>query len=132
MNKTSKRTGSASKPKVGDEIVEAMDGVHLNGGGIDIGLEVHYVSVPEGRDNPHVRSFGCFTPDLEAMAAWLTQCRVKTVVMESTGVYWVPAYQVLEANGFDVKLGDGNHPKHAPSPKTDLWNSRCPRKLHPF
>jgi transposase len=132
MNKTSKQTSKASKPKVGDEIFETMDVVHLDAAGIDIGSELHYVSVPEGRDNPHVRSFGCFTPDLEAMAAWLKECRVKTVVMESTGVYWVPAYQVLEANGFDVKLVDGNHAKDAPGRKTDVWDCRWLRKLHTF
>lgn len=134
MSKVNQQAGrrKAAKVKVGDEIFEKMDVMHRDAAGIDIGSEVHYVAVPEDRDNPSVRSFGCFTPDLEAMAAWLKRCRVRTVVMESTGVYWVPAFQVLEANGFDVKLVDANHAKDAPGRKTDVWDCRWLRKLHTF
>jgi transposase len=121
-----------AKAKVGDEIFEKLDVIHRDAAGIDIGSETHYVAVPEGRANPSVRTFGCFTPDLEAMADWLKECRVKTVVMESTGVYWVPAYQVLEARDFDVKLVDANHAKDAPGRKTDVWDCRWLRKLHTF
>ncbi len=134
MNKTSKHTSThgTAKAKVGDEIFEKMDVIHRDAAGIDIGSQTHHVSVAEDRDNPSVRSFGCFTPDLEAMAAWLKQCGVKTVVMESTGVYWIPSYQVLEANGFDVKLVDANHSRNVPGRKTDVWDCRWLRKLHTF
>jgi hypothetical protein len=77
--------------------------INLNAAGIDIGADRHWVSVPVGRDSENVRSFACFTADLYAMADWLKQCCIETVAMESTGVYWIPVFQVLESRGFDVK-----------------------------
>lgn len=68
--------------------------INLNAAGIDIGASRHWVSVPVGRDNESVRSFGCFTADLYAMADWLKVCGVETVAMESTGVYWIPVFQI--------------------------------------
>src|SRR5687767_5820585 len=64
--------------------------------GIDIGSKEHYVAVPEGRAESAVRSFGCLTPQLHEMAHWSKQCHIKTIAMESTGVFWVPVVQVLE------------------------------------
>src|SRR5476651_78272 len=80
--------------KVDDPIFDTFEVVHPDAAGIDIGSETHYVSVPENRDVKPVRTFGCFTPDLQAMAGWLNECRIRHVVLESTGVYWMPAYQV--------------------------------------
>ena len=75
--------------------------LNLNAAGIDIGSERHLVAVPEGRDEVSVREFGTFTADLEALAAWLKKCGVTTVAMESTGVYWIPLFEVLERRGFE-------------------------------
>src|SRR4030042_677242 len=73
----------------------AREVVHPNAAGIDVGAETSYVAVPTDRAQPAVRSFGCFTEDLHAMAEWLEACGVDTVAMESTGVYWIPLFQVL-------------------------------------
>jgi transposase len=70
--------------------------VHLNAAGIDIGADAHWVAVPEDRDASPVRSFGVFTRDLILLCEWLKRCQVETIVMESTGVYWIPLYQMLE------------------------------------
>jgi transposase len=72
--------------------------------GIDIGATELFVAVPPDRAEESVRSFGAFTEDLHALAEWLTACRIKTVVMESTGVYWIPVFQILETRGFEVCL----------------------------
>jgi hypothetical protein len=72
--------------------------INLNAAGIDIGADRHWVSVPVERDEENVRSFACFTAELYAMADWLKQCSIETVAMESTGVYWIPVFQVLESS----------------------------------
>ena len=74
--------------------------LNLNAAGIDIGATSHFVAVPPGRDTVSVREFATFTPDLHALAAWLQQCAVDTVVLESTGVYWIPVFELLEQRGF--------------------------------
>ena len=68
----------------------SLEVVHPDAAGIDIGNESHYVAVPPSRDNQPVRRFGCTTAELKAMAAWLKQCRIRAVAMQSTGVYWIP------------------------------------------
>jgi transposase len=75
-----------------------------NAGGIDIGATEIFVAVPADRDVESVRSFSTFTEDLHKLADWLQQCRVDTVAMESTGVYWIPLFQILEARGIEVHL----------------------------
>ena len=123
----------ASAPKkLDDSLFETLPVLYLNAAGIDIGAETHYVSVPEDRAEPSVRTFGCFTPDLVALAAWLKECRITHVVMESTGVYWMPAYQILVEAGLDVRLVDARHAKNVPGRKTDVWDCRWLRKLHTF
>lgn len=118
--------------KLDDPIFDTFESVHRNAAGIDIGSETHYVSVGEDRDEKSVRTFGCFTADLHAMAAWLKDCGVRHVVMESTGVYWIPSYQILVDAGFDVCLVDARHAKNVPGRKTDVWDCRWLRKLHTF
>ncbi len=120
------------KGKVDEEAFDGFELLNPDSAGIDIGSRTHYVSVPEDRDEQPVRTFGCYTPDLQAMAEWLKQCRIRTVVMESTGVYWVPVYRVLEDAGFEVLLVDARHAKNVPGRKTDVWDSRWLRKLHTF
>ena len=78
--------------------------VHPNAAGIDIGNESHYVAVPSGRDEQSVRRFGCTTAELKAMAACLKQCGIGTVALQSTGVYWIAVYDILEAAGLEVYL----------------------------
>jgi hypothetical protein len=75
--------------------------INPNAAGIDIGADRHWVSVPVGRHRENVRSFACFTADLYAMADWLKQCQIETVAMESTGVYWIPVFQILESRGWE-------------------------------
>jgi len=96
--------------------------ININAAGIDVGSEEHWVAVPKDRDKEHVRSFGCFTSDLHAMAKWLKECGIETVAMESTGVYWIPLFQILETQGFDVKLVNARHAKNVPGRKTDVEN----------
>src|SRR5438477_8468200 len=77
---------------------------HPNAAGIDIGSSSHYVAVPPDRDDNPVREFPSFTDDLNALADWLTLCGVDAVAMESTGVYWIPLFELLESRGFTVRL----------------------------
>lgn len=100
--------------------------------GIDVGSEKHYVAVGPGKSDMPVRSFGCYTPDLEEMARWLKQCGITTVAMESTGVYWIPVYQVLTQHKLDVKLVDARHVKNVPGRKTDVADSQWIQQLHSY
>src|SRR5258705_10306807 len=106
--------------------------INLNAAGIDIGSEQHLVAVPEGRDPLSVREFGTFTSDLEALAAWLKQCGVTTVAMESTGVYWIPLFELLEERGFEVKLVDARHVKNVSGRKSDVLDCQWLQQLHTY
>lgn len=101
--------------------------VKSHAAGIDIGSRHHYVSVGEGQP---VRRFGCFTEDLHAMSSWLKECEVTTVAMEATGVYWIPAYQILDADGFEVLLVDTRQVKNARGRKTDVQDCQWIQHLH--
>src|SRR2546426_1246443 len=79
----------------------SLEVIHPDAAGIDIGNESHYAAVPPSRDSQPVREFGCTTAELKAMAAWLKQCRIRTVAMQSTGVYWVAVYDILEQAGLE-------------------------------
>ena len=94
--------------------------MNLHAAGIDIGATVHFVAVPEGRDPQIVRQFGTFTSDLRQLADWLTACAVTTVVMESTGVYWIPLFALLDQRGFEVLLVDARHVKNVSGRKSDV------------
>jgi transposase len=100
--------------------------------GIDIGSEWHYVAVPEGRDSERVRRFGCYTTQLREMAAWLKACGVKTVAMESTGVYWIPVFEVLEDEGFEVLLIDARKLKNVSGRKSDVSDCEWIQRLHSY
>jgi len=106
--------------------------INLNAAGIDIGSERHLVAVPEGRDDVSVREFGTFTTDLEALAAWLKKCGVTTVAMESTGVYWIPLFEVLERCGLEVKLVDARHVKNVSGRKSDVLDCQWIQQLHTY
>jgi len=104
--------------------------IEANAAGIDVGATEIYVAVPPDRDQRPVRSFATFTEDLRAMAAWLAQCRITTVAMESTGVYWIPPYEILEAAGLRVCLVNSKHVKHVPGRKTDVQDCQWLQYLH--
>jgi transposase len=123
------------RKKLGRQICSASPGlevVHRDAAGIDIGSREHYVAVGPDRDAQPVRNFGCFTTDLHRLSAWLTQCGVKTVVMQSTGVYWIPVYDVLEQSGFDVWLVNARDTRNLPGRKSDVQESQWLLKLHTF
>jgi transposase len=100
--------------------------------GIDVGARVHYVAVPEDRAQPSIRSFGAYTAQLEELVQWLQACGIKTVAMESTGVYWIALYQKLEAAGFEVLLVDARRAKHVPGRKSDVQDCRWLQQLHSY
>ena len=106
--------------------------INKDAAGIDIGSGEHWVAVPEDRDEEPVRCFGCFTADLQAMARWLKECGVTTVAMESTGVYWIPCYQILEEHGFEVKLVNARHVKNVPGRKSDVSDCQWLQRLHTY
>ena len=99
---------------------KSLQQVNLNAAGIDCGATEHLVAVPEDRDPQPVRSFSTFTAHLIALADWLEQCGIDTVAMESTGVYWIPVYELLEARGFAVKLVEPGKLKMIAGRKTDV------------
>jgi len=109
-----------------------MQVVNPNAAGIDIGSEVHYVAVPPDRDPEPVRSFKCFTADLNRLADWLEECGIETLAMESTGVYWIPLYQILEARGFEVILVNARHVKNVPGRKSDVLDCQWLGQLHSY
>jgi len=121
-----------SDRKTSDKSPERLAKIKENACGIDIGATSHWVSVPPERDSQPVREFGCYTPDLEAMAAWLKSCQIETVAMESTGVYWIPAFQILEAQGFEVILVNAQHVKSVPGRKSDVLDCQWLRQLHSY
>jgi transposase len=88
--------------------------VHPHAAGIDVGNSTHYVAVRPLRDAEPVRRFECFTADLYRLADWLKSCGVKTVAMQSTGVYWIPLYDVLEERGLEVYLVNARPPRTCP------------------
>lgn len=106
--------------------------LNLDAAGIDVGAREHYVAVPADRAAPAVRCFGAFTQDLHRLAQWLLQCGIKTVAMESTGVYWIPLYQILESYGLGVKLVNARHVKHVPGRKTDVQDCQWLQQLESF
>ena len=110
----------------------ALPPLNLNAAGIDVGNAAHCVAVPPDRDPQPVRTFGSFTTDLQRMAQWLKDCGIETVVMESTGVYWIPLYDILETSGFTVFLTNARYVKSLPGRKTDVLDCQWLQKLHTF
>ena len=106
--------------------------VNLNAAGIDVGADTHWVAVPADRDENPVRSFGVFTSDLIALCEWLKRCQIETIAMESTGVYWIPLFQMLERHGFKVCLVNASHAKNVPGRKTDVKDCQWLQELHTF
>jgi transposase len=104
--------------------------LYPNAAGIDIASREHFVAVNPDADDQPIRSFGCFTEDLYAIADWLHQCHADTVAMEATGIYWVSLYLILEEAGFDVVLVNAKHVKNVSGKKTDVKDAEWIRQLH--
>jgi len=104
----------------------------LDAAGIDVGSSEHYVAVPEDRDVQAVRKFRSFTADLHRLADWLEKCGIDTVAMESTGVYWIPLYEILEERGFEVVLVNARDFKSVPGRKTDVLDCQWLQELHTY
>ena len=113
----------------GKRRTQSLEVLHPDCAGIDIGKRAHYVAVdPEGCDSP-VRRFGTFTGDLEGMADWLREHGVRVVAMESTGVYWIPVFELLERSGFEVHLVNPRATKQADGRKSDVKDCQWIRQL---
>jgi len=110
----------------------AISLTHPNAAGIDIGSAAHFVAVPPDRDDEPVREFASFTADLRRLADWLDACGVDTVVMESTGVYWIPLYELLESRGFTVLLVNARHVKNVSGRKSDVLDCQWLQQLMSF
>jgi transposase len=106
--------------------------VHANAAAIDIGATMHMAAVGPNCDPEPVRSFGTFTVDLHRLADWFADCGVTTVAMESTGVYWIPAYELLDQRGFEVMLVNARDAKHVPGRKTDVSDAQWLQRLHTY
>ena len=109
-----------------------LDMIHRDAAGIDVGNESHFVSVPPDRDPHPIREFGSWTAALEEMARWLKDCRIRTVVMQSTGVYWIALHDVLQRHGLKVNLVDARGSKNVPGRKSDVQECQWLRKLHTY
>jgi len=108
---------------------KALELTHPNAAGVDIGSASHYVAVPADRDDEPVREFASFTADLHRLADWLSECGVDTVAMESTGVYWIPLYELLESRGFTVLLVNARHVKNVSGRKSDVLDCQWLQQL---
>src|SRR6266852_5635084 len=113
-----------------DDLLDEV--MHPNAAGIDVGNSTHYVAVRPDRDPKPVRRFECFTADLHRLADWLVQCGVTTVALQSTGVYWIPLYEILDERGLEVYLVNARHTKTLPGRKSDVQESQWLLKLHTY
>ncbi|MCF6352486.1 MAG: IS110 family transposase [Cyclobacteriaceae bacterium] len=104
--------------------------LHPNAAGIDVSSKDHVVALPPDRDKQTVRTFGCFTCDLKAIAIWLLSCNIDTVAMESTGIYWKQLFVVLEEHGIEVYLVNSKHVKNVTGKKTDEEDAQWIQRLH--
>src|SRR6476646_9187819 len=102
---------AATRARTKRRQLEALAAVHPNAAGLDIGSEMIVAAVPPERDEQPVRAFATFTPDLHALVAWLLECGIDTVAMESTGVYWIAIYELLEQAGITCYLVNARHVK---------------------
>jgi transposase len=111
---------------------KALDIVHRDAAGIDVGGSEHWVAISPDRDPEPVRRFGCFTADLREMSRWLVEKGVRSVAMQSTGVYWMPLFEILEQHGLEVYLVNARHTKNVPGRKSDVQECQWLLKLHTF
>jgi len=110
--------------------IDGLPTIFANAAGMDIGADEIVVAVPPDRDPQPIRAFRTFTPDLDALVIWLLECGIDTVAMESTGVYWIPIYELLEQHGIVPYLVNGRHVKNVPGRKSDWNDAQWLQKLH--
>ena len=111
---------------------KALSTLNLNAAGIDVGSQFHVVAVPPDRDEEPVRTFKSFTGDLHRLADWLVACGIETVAMESTGIYWVPLYAILETRGITIVVANARDVKNVPGRKTDVNDAQWLQQLHAY
>ena len=124
-----KKTIKKAKDK---HISTGLPVVHRHAAGIDIGSTFHVVAVPATADDEPVRTFRSFTGDLHRLADWLSRVGITTIAMESTSVYWIPVFEILEARGFEVVLVNARDAKNVPGRKTDVNDAQWIRQLHEY
>jgi transposase len=124
-NSTRERKEKPARPSV-----SLLERIQPDAAGIDCGQNSHFVAVPSDRDPQPVREFRTFTADLHRLADWLLQCGVKTVAMESTGVYWIPLYEILEQRGLQIVLVNARDVHNVPGRKSDVKDCEWLRELH--
>ena len=110
----------------------ALEVINPDAAGIDVHSDMHMVCVPADRDANPVRQFGANTADLQEIVAWLKKCRIKTVALESTGVYWIPLFELLESEGFEVNLVEPGQLSRCGAPKTDVLDAQWIQRLHSY
>jgi transposase len=125
---------AGQRDKRSRQIEELLEEVNLDAAGVDIGARTIVICVPKGRDpeGQHIRAFSTLMPQLKKASEWLKQCGVKTVAMESTGVYWIPLYELLEEKGFEVYLVDARKVKNVSGRKKDESDAEWLQKLHRY
>lgn len=128
--KRNRRRNRSRKAHKARQTPSLLERINPDVAGIDLGSAEHFVAVPPDRDPDPVQSFPTFTSDLHRLADWLTACRIRSVAMEATGVYWIPLYEILEARGFEVLLVNARHVKNVPGRKTDVSDCEWLRELH--
>ena len=121
---------SGKKPRTRSS--RQLSTIHPDAAGIDVGSTFHVVAVPGDRDEQPVRTFRTFSGDLHQLADWLTQVGIRTIAMESTGVYWIPVFEILEARGFEVLLVNARDVKNVPGRKTDVNDAQWLQQLHQY
>lgn len=124
MARRGKSTGSRRPPQ--------LNVVHLQAAGIDVGSTLHVVAVPPDLSAEPVQTFQSFPGELYRLAGWLVEIGVTTVAMESTGIYWIPVFEILEAHGLEVLLVHARHVKHVPGRKTDGNDAQWLQQLHQY
>lgn len=123
---------SKQSKRIKKRLSKHLEQINLFAAGIDVGSESHYVAIPEGLDDEPVRCFSCYTSGLEALADWLVQIGIQTVAMESTGVYWIPLFEILEERGLEVLLVNARHIKNVDGRKTDVLDCQWIQQLHTY
>jgi transposase len=124
MSKNIRRSKKTTTP------AQSMPIVNADTAAVDIGATEMFACVPDDRDATPIRRFGAFTEDLLALSAWFSACHIKTVALESTGVYWIPLYQILEDAGFEVYLSNARSLKNVSGRKSDVGDSQWLQFLH--
>ena len=132
MRAVKKPTGQPNRSVPKKVNWKALEIVHPDAAGIDVGGSEHWVAINPERDPEPVRCFGCFTADLREMAVWLVEKGVRSVALQSTGVYWMPVLEVLEQHGLEVYLVNARHTKNVPGRKSDAQECQWLLKLHAF